>query len=122
VARFPLMLSATPLKVFIDGEETYQHPFYPLKSALTSIPKANEAFGKICEIRSNRHTYLLEHLDSVTMNEKISFNGNVVIYVEQGIVKCVGRPQDCQEIPKDVERISTNGGVIVPVTIFTSSH
>jgi hypothetical protein len=116
--RFPLMLGATPLKVFIDGEKTYQHPFFTLQSALTSVPKANEATSTLCETRPNRHSYLLENLDLVIIDEKTSFGSNVVLYVEQGVVKCVGHSRDCQGIvPKDVERISTKGGVIVPVRI-----
>ncbi|KAJ3216491.1 hypothetical protein HK099_005841 [Clydaea vesicula] len=129
--RHPLELSAHPLKVWVDGFSTFEHPLTNFKNKKPeeilkkNVKKGNEEKSKLeqleaTEILTDQLNYYVKNIKTIYADEKTTIEsktevGDLSLVVKDGKLKCIG---ECDlskvEVDSSFKKYDFENSVVTP--------
>lgn len=113
----PLEIGAHPLKVFVDGQETFEHPLFdavPMPVTFkdsSSVPPQPAPPQQPSEFR-NLENWVLHNISRIYAHENATYSGQgLTIVVQDGKISCIGA--QCA-FSKDLPSFDMHGGQVIP--------
>ncbi|KAJ1562323.1 hypothetical protein HK096_011351, partial [Nowakowskiella sp. JEL0078] len=111
--RPPLELGATPLKVYVDGIETFSLPFTPKPEAVAAVFSEEVVEEKWDELE----TFTIKNIGKLIADEETEiFDATLVI--QDGLIKCFSNVDG--ECTAEGVEFDLEGGYVVPVSWLKS--
>ena len=124
----PLILGATPLRVFVDGYETFRHPTHDaiMKDAMHDNEEKVESYEEVKNLNfecmdSSSRNVVLTNISSIYASESVHLVGSLRIIIADGIIECFGSDSDCHA-STTTHQINMQRGVIIPGLVLGMSH